>query len=166
MYFERISFKQWKKDCKKIYPNASEEQIAEWYDNIQLPKTSTQYSAGHDFFLPFKQHWYAQQDKFMIPTGVRWVPETEEEKHMVLLLCPRSGWGTKYGLKLTNTLGVIDSDYCLAENEGHIMAMISVDISFEVSVGDKFIQGLIIPFFRCGETTNTIRTGGFGSTDK
>lgn len=165
MYFEKISFEQWKKDCNKIFPNATEYEIKTWYDNIQLPKSSTATSAGHDFFLPFEQDWYAQQDKFMIPTGIRWVTETEADKNTVFIICPRSGWGTKYGMKLINTIGIIDSDYYLATNEGHIMAMISVDTSFHVCVGDKFMQGIIIPFIHCGEKTNKTRIGGFGSTD-
>lgn len=166
MYFEKISFEQWEKDCSNIFPNATKEDIKMWYDNIQLPVASTANSAGHDFTLPFESDWYSQQDKFMIPTGIRWVTETEDDKHTVLLICPRSGWGTKYGMRLVNTIGVIDSDYCLAKNEGHIMAMVSVDVGFHTFVGDKFMQGIIVPFIHCGETTNKIREGGFGSTDK
>ena len=166
MYFEKISFEQWEKDFIKIFPMATKEQIKESYNNIRLPETSTSSSAGHDFFLPFGGKWYNQQDNFTIPTGIRWVPETEFDKNTVMLICPRSGWGTKFGMKLINTIGVIDSDYYLAKNEGHIMAIISVDTTFDTFSGDKFMQGIIVPFVRCGKASNKQRTGGFGSTDK
>lgn len=41
-YFEKISFEQFKKDCSDDI---------ELYNSYSLPKRSTKYSAGYDFFL-------------------------------------------------------------------------------------------------------------------
>ena len=38
-----------------------------------------------------------------------------------MLIVPRSSTGIKLGLRLLNTIGIIDADYYLADNEGHIM---------------------------------------------
>lgn len=38
------------------------------------------------------------------------------------LLMPRSGWGTKYGFRLLNTIGLIDSDY-----RGEVIAKVAFD---------------------------------------
>ena len=40
-YFEKISFEQFKKDCSDDI---------ELYNSYSLPKRSTKYSAGYDFF--------------------------------------------------------------------------------------------------------------------
>ena len=50
----------------------------------------------------------------------------EGERDRVLLLMPRSSLGFKYGIRLSNTVGVIDADYADSDNEGHII--ISMEI--------------------------------------
>ena len=164
MKFEKISYKQWEQDCLKLVPNMSITDIASVYDNIVLPNSSTEKSAGHDFHSPFDVD-FIPENKILIPTGIRWVPQGGYDDHTVLIICPRSGLGTKYGMRLTNTVGIIDADYCNAENEGHIMAMIEVEKNCHISMGDKFIQGIIVPFVHCGSLNINTRTGGFGSTD-
>jgi len=56
-------------------------------------------------------------------------------------------------------------DYSNAENEGHIMAKITVDRNMCLREGDRFIQGL---FVQHGVTNSdnvmNTRTGGMGST--
>ena len=42
------------------------------------------------------------------------------KKGWFLGIYPRSGQGFKYGIKLANTVGIIDSDYYHSDNEGHI----------------------------------------------
>ena len=160
MYFEKVSFEQWQRDCDKLCLDID---VAAAYDNIECPNSSTAFSAGHDFKMPLAFN-IAADTKVTIPTGIRWVTETPEEKNMVLIICPRSGLGVKYGMRLVNTIGVIDADYFEANNEGHIMAIIKSDADFNLYIGDRFMQGLILPFIHCGEKINTTRTGGFGST--
>lgn len=84
----------------------------------------------------------------------------------MLALFPRSGLGFKYGLRLVNTTGIIDSDYFGAENEGHIAAKLVADTPVELKAGDRFMQGILLPY---GIATNdhillAHRDGGFGSS--
>lgn len=85
----------------------------------------------------------------------------------MLALFPRSGLGFKHGMRLKNTVGIIDSDYYNADNEGHIMAKIDVDYGFIGEEGDRFMQGVFLPYgVTTDDNANGERTGGFGSTGK
>ena len=87
----------------------------------------------------------------------------------MLSIYPRSSLGFKYRLRLDNTVGIIDSDYFYAENEGHIFIKITNcgDKELVVEKGKAFAQGV---FTEYGITVNdnavSKRTGGIGSTDK
>lgn len=98
--------------------------------NISLPKRATKGSAGYDFFAPFDFSLNAGET-ILIPTGIR----AEITDGWFLALFPRSGLGFKYRLQLDNTVGIIDSDYFYAENEGHIMIKITND-----SKGEKLLE--------------------------
>ena len=84
------------------------------------------------------------------------------------MILPRSGSGFKYGVRLANTAGVIDSDYFNADNEGHIkIKLIGGSADYNVKKGSAFAQAIFMPYGityddDCGEQ----RRGGFGSTDK
>lgn len=97
----------------------------------------------------------------------------------VALLMPRSGFGSKYGMGLRNTVGVIDSDY-----RGEWMATITRDnceptsahdsyidsVELHIAPGDRILQCMIVPvsqvdFIITNELDETERgTGGYGST--
>ena len=99
----------------------------------------------------------------LIPTGIR----CEMEDGWVLMLFPRSSLGFKYGIRLSNTVGVIDSDYAYAANEGHIMVKLRNPSGQEIAIakGDRFCQGVLLPFGTAEEEDSfSERTGGFGST--
>ena len=81
------------------------------------------------------------------------------------MCAPRSGLGFKYGMKLVNTVGIIDADYYQSDNEGHIMAKVSVSKSVQVDTGKGFMQGIILPYFVTDDDSeDAVRNGGFGST--
>ena len=85
------------------------------------------------------------------------------------MLFPRSGLGIKYQLQLDNTVGVIDSDYYFAENEGHIMTKITNHSNKVLTVekGQGFVQGVFLPFgITVDDDAQEKRVGGFGSTTK
>lgn len=86
---------------------------------IPLPRRATAGSAGYDFVCPVDVT-LAPGEAVTIPTGIR----CEMEPGWVLLLFPRSGLGFRHRLSLANTVGVIDSDYFHADNEGHILVRI------------------------------------------
>ena len=165
-HFEKVSFTQWKQDCG--INGLSDSELKEWYDSIILPRQATSASAGCDFYMPFNLN-FESGSRFRIATGIRWVTDGEKDADKVLLIFPRSGLGFRYGIRLTNTVGVIDADYCKADNEGHII--VSLDNPSETSVplpeGKAFCQGIVVRYdIPDGAESGSSRSGGFGSTDE
>lgn len=163
--FEKVSFEQFKQDWLKLF-DESEENIRKIYEGIQLPKRATIGSAGYDFYCPIDVH-FNPKDKKKIPTGIR----VRIEEGWVLQLFPRSSLGFKYGLRLSNTTGIIDSDYYGSDNEGHMFMSLVLDndedISLDLHAMDAMVQGIFIPFgITEDDETTMIRNGGFGSTNK
>ena len=131
---------------------------------IPLPRRATAGSAGYDFICPADITLHPG-DAVTIPTGVR----CEMQPGWVLMLFPRSGLGFKHQVRLANTVGVIDSDYFHADNEGHIMVRIvnGGDHSVIIARGERFCQGVFLPHGLAEEeTVFADRAGGFGSTGK
>ena len=134
------------------------------YNSIMLPKRATSGSAGYDFFAPY-DFTLAPNETIKVATGIR----VKIDEGWVLKIYPRSSLGFKYRLRLDNTVGIIDSDYYYADNEGHIFIKITNlgDKPLSVEKGKAFAQGVFVEY---GITINddacALRTGGFGSTDK
>ena len=152
--FELISISQREKD------------FSEMPENLRLPHRATAGSAGYDFFAPF-DFTLAPGESILMPTGIR----AKMEPGWVLMLFPRSGLGFKYRLQLDNTVGIIDSDYYFAKNEGHIMIRLTNDSrtgkTLEVHAGEAVAQGVFVPFgITVSDDAAGERVGGFGSTDR
>ena len=136
----------------------------EQFDSVTLPKRATKGSAGYDFFAPF-DFTLEPKETAKIPTGVR----VKIDEGWVLKIYPRSSLGFKYRLRLDNTVGIIDSDYYFAENEGHIFIKITNcgDKPLAVEKGKAFAQGVFVEYgITVDDECDAERTGGFGSTDK
>lgn len=162
--FEKVSYTQFAQDWKKVDPSLSEDALAAMYEVLLLPKRATAGSAGYDFFAPKDLLIPAQSEK-LIPTGIR----VRMDPRFVLLLFPRSGLGFKYRFQLNNTVGVIDSDYYGAENEGHILCRMFNDSrtgrDLHLAAGEGMLQGIFLPFgLTEDDQAEGVRTGGFGST--
>ena len=87
------------------------------------------------------------------------------------MLFPRSSLGFRYRLQLNNTVGIIDSDYYNAENEGHIFVKMTNDTregkTVEIRKGQGMVQGIFLPFgITEDDAADQERTGGMGSTDR
>ena len=160
--FLKVSPKQFEKDFRTCLPKGDS---AAAYEHISLPCRATPGAAGYDFVTPVAVSLKPGQS-VRIPTGIR----ARMEEGWVLLCFPRSGLGFRYRLQLDNTVGVIDSDYFHAENEGHIMIQITNDSreskKLSLSAGNRFAQGIFLPFglAETEETEMHPRAGGFGST--
>lgn len=157
--FQKVSFEEF----NKMYPYADAANI---YQDIILPRRATVGSAGYDFFMPYDVVLKPGQT-VIVPSGIR----CKIDEGYVLNLYPRSGFGFKYRLHLDNTVGIIDSDYFYALNEGHIIIKItngSLDGKIiEIKKGTAFVQGLLQEFFITYDDEATEkRIGGFGSTSK
>lgn len=160
--FENVSFKQFEEDAKKVLYVKTYEPI---YKRIQLPKRATIGSAGYDFKAPF-DFVLKQGETRTIPTGIRAIIN----EGWLLAIFPRSSHGFKYRVQLDNTVGIIDSDYKDAANEGHILIKITNDCKQEktlrVDAGTGFAQGIFLPYgITYDDDVSDKRTGGFGSTD-
>ena len=165
-YFEKVSFERWKADCG--VKGLSEKGFKEWYDDIKLPAQATASSAGCDLYMPFNLNFEAGSS-FRIATGIRWVTDKTEERDRVLLVVPRSGLGFKYGIRLSNTVGVIDADYCDSDNEGHIIVSLENPSKETVLLeqGKPFAQGIVVRYeIPDGAASGEARNGGFGSTTR
>ena len=133
-------------------------------EGVKEPRRATDGSLGYDFFAP--EDIILHKDVYReINTGVYLTDDDKLEsgKDFGMLIIPRSGLGFKHGVRLRNTVGLIDSDY-----RGEIRALLTTDKQVTIKKGEAFMQGIIIP-----KTTlvNEIkptekRKGGFGSTDK
>ncbi len=158
--FGRVSPKQWEE--------AMGERIREAVplEEIPLPRRATPGSAGYDFTAP-AETVIPPGESALIPTGIR----AEMEPGWVLVLFPRSSLGFKTGMRLSNTAGIIDSDYAFAKNEGHIMVKLRNPSGTPVTIGrgERFCQGIFLPYGTAEETEGPemkTRSGGFGSTGR
>lgn len=164
--FEKVSFSQFKEDWIKTCGEETDDKIREIYDGIRLPKRATTGSAGYDIFAPIDINIGGNTYR-NIPTGIR----CRIDEGWVLTAYPRSGHGFKCGIRLANTVGVIDSDYYNAKNEGHIFVKLGNESILAntkvvcINKGDAFCQGIFLPFgITVDDEVEDVRIGGFGST--
>lgn len=141
-----------------------------WEDkNINLPKRSTKYAAGYDVeaaentIIPaFKPG----VKPTLIPTGLKAYMQDDE----MLCLYNRSSNPKKKGLVLANSVGIVDKDYYgNADNDGHIMyAMWNFkDEDVKIEKGERIGQAIFQKYLIAdNDSADSVRTGGFGSTDK
>lgn len=163
--FEKVSEKQFVEDWLAKCGGEEKEALA-IYRGLGLPERATRYSAGYDFKAPCDIVLEAGKT-VLIPTGIR----VKMREDYVLMLFPRSSLGFKYRLQLNNTVGIIDSDYYGAENEGHIFARITNDSNegktAVIEKGQGFMQGVFVQFgITTDDKADKERTGGLGSTTK
>lgn len=167
--FEKVSYEQFLDDWSKTFNIENLDvpkrmQIKSIYESIQLPKRSTCGSAGYDFFSTLTFNLYPNKS-IMIPTGIR----VKIEQGWVLKIYPRSGLGTKFRTQLDNTVGIIDSDYYYAKNQGHIFIKLTNDSKegkmLQANLLDKIVQGVFCEYgVTVDDETENYRVGGFGST--
>lgn len=154
--FEFVSQKQYEGDLQAVLGYLPEYELT-------LPKRATSGSAGYDFALPFDLE-LGPKETVRIPSGIR----AKITDGWVLMIFPRSSLGFKYRLQLDNTVGIIDADYYHADNEGHIIIKVTnhSDKTLSLKKGDRFVQGIFLPFgITEDDDTSARRTGGFGSTN-
>lgn len=133
-----------------------------------VPTYGTDGAAAFDFYYAAHEEDYVSLypgERTTLSLGICMeVPE----KH-VLLMFSRSGHGFKNGIRLSNCVGVIDSDY-----RGEIAVAIHNDGETRVRFygTERIAQGIIMPiptvnFVLTEELSNTERgSAGFGSTGK
>lgn len=138
------------------------EEVAFFYkanpdSDVQLPERATGGSAGYDFYAPTSVT-ISRGEKAIFDTGVK----VKIKPGWALWLIPRSGLGSK-GLIITNTVGLIDSDF-----NGEIKAFLKNDNSaypIRIEEGDRYMQGVFVPYgVVIDDEVEKERSGGIGST--
>lgn len=153
--FEKISFKQFKKDIIDS---------KETYNSYNLPVRHTNCSAGYDFESVLSFELQPGEIK-KIPTGIK-VQMNQDEMLMIVV---RSSTGFKYNVRMCNQVGIIESDYYNnSSNEGHMWIAIQNEGTevFKVEAGDRIAQGIFVKFLTVDEEEkiDNERNGGLGST--
>ena len=156
--FKVVSEKQYNDDLNNLLGICDDS-----YKDVKIPCRATKGSAGYDFYSPITVA-LKPGESAKIPTGIR----CKIDDGYVLQIYPRSSLGFKYQMSLLNTVGIIDSDYFNADNEGHIIVGIinRGNMDLVINKGDRFVQGIFYKYYLAKEEDNKQeRHGGFGSTN-
>ena len=136
-------------------------------ENAVIPKRATDGSAGADLYACIDEPVVIEPSQLVkIPTGIA---IELQRKDLGAFLFARSGLGVKYGITLSNGVGVVDSDY-----RGEIcVGLCNVsDKPYTIQPNERIAQMVIMPvvlagFIEADELGDTQRgTGGFGSSGK
>lgn len=134
------------------------------HPNFKMPVKSTQGAGAFDIYMPESGSVLGN-----VPTPVPLGFAAKVPDGHVALIFPRSGVGTRDGLELNNTCGIIDSDY-LGEWKAFLRTKSGKHFSWKAD--DRVLQFLIVPVSQVelilsddlGDTERG--AGGFGSTGK
>jgi dUTP pyrophosphatase len=130
---------------------------------IKLPTRGSKSSAGYDFYSPVDVV-IQPNEMVMIWTDVK----ASMYYDNALLIIPRSSMG-KHPIMISNTVGLIDSDYYGNEStDGNIgFRLFNLGTTpYEIKAGDRIGQGIFIKYGTVkDDNTTTERKGGFGSTN-
>ena len=131
--------------------------------DIKRPTRGSKNSAGYDFYSPVDAV-IQPNEMVMIWTDVK----THMYYDNALIIIPRSSMG-KHPIMISNTIGLIDSDYYGNEStDGNIgFRLFNLGTTpYEIKVGDRIGQGIFIKYGTVkDDNTTTERKGGFGSTN-
>lgn len=138
--------------------------IRSLHEGFIMPTKSTDRAGAFDIYMPEPGRVCE-----LFPTTVSLGFSTEVPSGHVALLLPRSGVGTRFGLELLNTVGVIDADY---RGEWKAVLKTKSTVSYAWTKHERMLQFLIVPVLDVtlelvDELDTTSRgTGGFGSSGK
>lgn len=155
--FEIISINQFNKDFKDTDTK---------YEDIIIPKRSTKFSAGYDFYMPYDLT-IKKNEVVLIPTGIKAMLNSDE----FLGIYIRSSLGFKYNLRMCNQVGIVDSDYYNnTSNEGHIFVKLKNEGDNDIILKkhDRYVQGIIQKYYIVDneKEIEDIRVGGIGSSGR
>jgi len=153
---------------------------------INLPKRETKHAAGYDFecaeevvvhsiFKLFTKNIHSflfdtkkEEYQSMKPTIVKTGIKADMMEDEYLMICSRSSNPLKFGLLLSNSLGIIDKDFFENErDDGHIRFAFwnLFPFDFTIKKGQRIGQGIFQKFLLTNNDNATgERNGGLGST--
>lgn len=130
-------------------------------EGVDMPVRKTIGSCGYDIACP-EDIVLKKYDWKQIDLGIQMEPG-DIPPGFVALILPRSSTGMRWGLRLKNTVGVIDSDYTMET----IKATLTVDlVEVPIKRNQRILQMILVPFgvIASEELPTATRTGGVGST--
>ncbi|MGO5086999.1 dUTP diphosphatase [Oscillospiraceae bacterium LCP25S3_F9] len=136
-------------------------------ENAIIPTRATHGSAGMDLHACIDSPVTIEAgQRVTVPTGIAVALPSNQYG---LFIFARSGLGIKYGIALSNGVGVVDSDY---RGEICVGLQNSSDKSYTIAPNDRIAQMVVMPVCTPNITEVTAlddtarSTGGFGSTGK
>jgi len=134
-------------------------------NSLPIPRYATASSAGVDLCADIKDSLVVMPgESIKIPTGLAIELPSQ---FVVALVFARSGLASRFGMGLTNGVGVIDSDY---RGEIQVLLQNLGQQGVTINSGDRIAQMVFMPVFHALfeevlELNETPRgEGGFGST--
>lgn len=133
--------------------------------SLPLPEYHTGGAAAFDF--------YARESAVIEPKAIKQMPTNliiaTPAGHMIII-ASRSGLGIKKGLVLSNSIGILDSDYCGPNDEILLSLYNFTDKPVAVERGERLAQGIVVKIERAEweeiEEIDATNRGGFGSTGR
>ncbi len=133
---------------------------------IPLPQYATEGSAALDLRACIEAPQVVSPGQSVtIPSGIA---ISIHDPNLVAILAPRSGLGIKHGIVLSNTIGIIDSDY---QGEIKIGIRNQGNEPYTIQPGERVCQMLFVPVVQASLrvvdqfSIDTARgEGGFGHT--
>ena len=138
--------------------------ISKVTEDAKLPEYAHPTDAGADVFAN-ETVTLSGGDTVIVKTGIK----VAIPIGYTILIYPRSGLSLKTGLRIANSVGVIDSDY---RNEVGVIITNTAKEDYTINKGDRIAQMIITeaPMIKWQEETELNITergdGGFGSTGK
>ena len=167
VHFAKVCFKAFESDIRKFYSeHIDQETLRKAWEEIVLPERKTQFSCGYDVRTPINLV-IAPHTSVIVPTGIRVIFSDDEMKTWCLKLYARSSIGIKDKVIVTNSVGLVDADYYLAENSGDMLLALT-NIGNEIrkyKAGDRICQAVFeIYGLTSDDKAVGVRTNGVGST--
>jgi dUTP pyrophosphatase len=130
--------------------------------DVPLPEYKTKGAVAFDIAVR-ESATLEPNERKLIPTGlVVCVPEG-----YVLIIASRSS-NAKKGIRLTNSIGIIDPDYCGPKDELHLALLNEGTAPYTIEKGERLAQGLFVPVAHAQfievETLTAPSRGGWGTT--
>lgn len=132
--------------------------ISEFGEDL-MPRRRNRGDAGYDICMP-EDATMVPGETYVFDTGIR-LEDGDIAEDEFIMMVPRSSMGFRYGLRFSNTIGVIDAGY-----RETMRMSITVERPCELKRGDRVAQLIVCRFgtIRGEIPPDGERNGGIGST--
>lgn len=131
--------------------------------SLPLPEYHTSGSVAFDF--------YSRIDAVIPPNATSMLPTNfiiQTPPGYMLMIASRSSLFKKKGLKLPNSVGIIDQDYCGEDDEMSLFVENHTDHEVEIKKGERLCQGIFVKIDKAEwnevDKIADQSRGGWGST--